>query len=214
MSEKTNRTVIKATINYPVLSQPKSINGSAAKYSGCFIIAKDDVESLNKYQEALKAAYRDGERKLMVGKVMPKLVLTSDVIIGFPGETEAEAADTISLVREAKFDALFTFIFSPRPGTPAAEMDDPVPHEEKAKWLAQILKTQEEISAQNMKLHAGKTFKCYVVGRGKLGGNYLAARTDGNLIIEFEGDDRLIGTFQNLKVIEPLTFVLKGELVN
>ena len=56
MSEKTNRTVIKATINYPALSQPKSINGSAAKYSGCFIIAKDDVESLNKYQEALEAA--------------------------------------------------------------------------------------------------------------------------------------------------------------
>ena len=73
MNEKTNRTVIKAKINYPALSQPKSINGSAAKYSGCFIIAKDDVESLNKYQEALEAAYRDGERKLMVGKVMPKL---------------------------------------------------------------------------------------------------------------------------------------------
>ena len=73
MSEKTNRVVIKAKINYPALSQPKSINGSAAKYSGCFIIAKDDVESLNKYQEALEAAYRDGERKLMVGKVMPKL---------------------------------------------------------------------------------------------------------------------------------------------
>ena len=57
MSEKTNRTVIKAKINYPALSQPKSINGSAAKYSGCFIIAKDDIESLNKYQEALEAAY-------------------------------------------------------------------------------------------------------------------------------------------------------------
>ena len=142
------------------------------------------------------------------------LSITSDIIVGFPGETYEEFLDTLSLIKEVKATGLFTFIYSPRVGTPAAEMDDPVPHEEKAKWLAQILKTQEEISAQNMKLHAGKTFKCYVVGRGKLGGNYLAARTDGNLIIEFEGDDRLIGTFQNLKVIEPLTFVLKGELVN
>ncbi len=142
------------------------------------------------------------------------LSITSDIIVGFPGETYEEFLDTLSLIKEVKATGLFTFIYSPRVGTPAAKMDDPVPHEEKAKWLAQILKTQEEISAQNMKLHAGKTFKCYVVGRGKLGGNYLAARTDGNLIIEFEGDDRLIGTFQNLKVIEPLTFVLKGELVN
>ncbi|MBR2278588.1 MAG: tRNA (N6-isopentenyl adenosine(37)-C2)-methylthiotransferase MiaB [Eubacterium sp.] len=142
------------------------------------------------------------------------LSITSDIIVGFPGETYEEFLDTLSLIKEVKATGLFTFIYSPRVGTPAAKMDDPVPHEEKAKWLAQILKTQEEISAQNMKLHAGKTFKCYVVGRGKLGGNYLAARTDGNLIIEFEGDDRLIGTFQNLKVIEPLTFVLKGELLN
>ncbi|MBQ9516975.1 MAG: tRNA (N6-isopentenyl adenosine(37)-C2)-methylthiotransferase MiaB [Eubacterium sp.] len=143
-----------------------------------------------------------------------ELSITSDIIVGFPGETYEEFLDTLSLVKEIKATGLFTFIYSPRVGTPAAEMDDPVPHDEKAKWLAQILEAQEQISAENMKLHAGKTFKCYVVGKGKLGDNYLAARTDGNLIIEFEGDDRLIGTFQTLKVIEPLTFVMRGELVN
>ena len=72
-------------------------------------------------------------------KVMPDLVLTSDVIIGFPGETEAEAMETVDLVRQVEFDALFTFIFSPRPGTPAAKMDDPVPRAEKQKWFDTLL---------------------------------------------------------------------------
>ncbi len=140
------------------------------------------------------------------------LTVTSDVIVGFPGETYEEFLDTKSLVEEIRAVSLFTFIYSPRVGTPAAKLPDPVPHEEKAKWLGELLELQESISAEQMKLHAGKTFKCFVYGKGKLGENYLAARTDGNLIIEFEGGERLIGTFQNVKVIEPLTYVLRGEI--
>ena len=142
-----------------------------------------------------------------------ELSVTSDIIVGFPGETYEEFKDTLSLVKELRATGLFTFIYSKRVGTPAAEMEDNVPHDEKAKWLAEILEAQEKISAENMKLHAGKTFKCFVFGKGKLGDNYIAARTDGNLIIEFEGDEGLVGTFQKLKVIEPLTFVMKGEIV-
>ena len=93
-----------------------------------------------------------------------------------------------------------------------AKMDDPVSHKEKARWMAELLALQEQISAEQMQLHRGETFKCFVSGKGKLGDNYVAARTDGNLIIEFEGDDSLIGSFQNVKVIEPLTYVLRGEL--
>ena len=141
------------------------------------------------------------------------LSITSDIIVGFPGETYEEFLDTKSLVEEIGATSLFTFIYSKREGTPAAKMDDPVPHEEKAKWLAELLELQEKMSAKQMKLHAGKTFKCFVYGRGKLGEKYLAARTDGNLIIEFEGGEDLIGTFQTVKVIEPLTYVLRGEIV-
>ena len=143
-----------------------------------------------------------------------ELSITSDIIVGFPGETYEEFLDTKSLVEEIGATSLFTFIYSKREGTPAAEMDDPVPHEEKAKWLAELLELQEKMSAEQMKLHGGKTFKCFVYGKGKLGDNYLAARTDGNLIIEFEGGEELIGTFQTVKVIEPLTYVLRGELDN
>lgn len=141
-----------------------------------------------------------------------ELSITSDIIVGFPGETYEEFLDTVSLVKEIKATSLFTFIFSPRVGTPAAEMEDPISYEEKSKWMRELLAVQEEISAQQMALHKGKTFKCFVYGKGKTGDNYLAARTDGNLIIEFEGDEGLIGTFQNIKVTEPLTYVMKGEI--
>lgn len=140
------------------------------------------------------------------------LSITSDIIVGFPGETYDEFLDTVSLIKEIKATSLFTFIYSPRVGTPAAKMDDPVSYEDKSKWLRELLAVQEDISASQMALHEGKTFKCFVFSKGKTGDNYLAARTDGNLIIEFEGDDGLIGTFQNIKVTEPLTYVMKGEI--
>lgn len=143
-----------------------------------------------------------------------ELSITSDIIVGFPGETYEEFKDTLSLVEEVKFTSLFTFIYSPRRGTPAAEMPDPVSAEEKGKWFRELTDAQEKISAENMKKYAGRTFKCFVYGKGKLGDNYVAARTDGNLIIEFEGGSELIGSFRNIRVTEPLTYVLKGELLN
>ncbi|MDE6722627.1 MAG: tRNA (N6-isopentenyl adenosine(37)-C2)-methylthiotransferase MiaB [Eubacterium sp.] len=144
-------------------------------------------------------------------KMGDALSITSDIIVGFPGETYEEFKDTLSLVEEVKFTSLFTFIYSPRKGTPAAEMPDPVTAEEKGKWFKELTDLQEKISAENMKKYKDKVFKCFVYGKGKLGDNYIAARTDGNLIIEFEGDENLIGTFQKIKVTEPLTYVLKGE---
>lgn len=156
-----------------------------------------------KYLELIKYA-----RELMGDE----LSITSDVIVGFPGETYEEFKDTLSLVKEIEATSLFTFIYSPRKGTPAAEMPDPVSHAEKSKWFKELTDLQETISAKRMKMCEDKVFKCFVTGKGKLADNYLAARTDGNLIIEFEGDENLIGTFQNIKVTQPLTFVLKGEL--
>lgn len=145
-------------------------------------------------------------------KMGDELSLTSDIIVGFPGETYEEFKDTLSLVEEVKFTSLFTFIFSPRKGTPAAEMPDPISADEKGKWFKELTDLQEKISADNMKKYQDKVFKCFVYGKGKLGDNFVAARTDGNLIIEFEGDENLIGTFQNIKVTKPLTYVLEGEI--
>ncbi|MCD7872677.1 MAG: tRNA (N6-isopentenyl adenosine(37)-C2)-methylthiotransferase MiaB [Clostridiales bacterium] len=143
-----------------------------------------------------------------------ELSITSDIIVGFPGETYEEFKDTLSLVEYVKFTSLFTFIYSPRKGTPAAEMKDPVTSAEKGKWFKELTDLQEKISADNMKKYKGKIFKSFVYGKGKLGDNYVAARTDGNLIIEFEGTEELIGSFRNIRVTQPLTYVLKGELLN
>lgn len=141
-----------------------------------------------------------------------ELSITSDIIVGFPGETYEEFQDTLSLVKEIGATSLFTFIYSPRVGTPAAKKADPIDHAEKARWMQELLELQEEISASRMQLYTGRTFKCFVYGKGKSGDNYVAARTDGNLIIEFEGDEDLIGSFQNVKVVQALTYVLLGEI--
>ena len=110
-------------------------------------------------------------------KVMPELVLTSDVIIGFPGETEAEAMETVALVEQVRFDALFTFIFSPRPGTPAAKLDDPVPRAEKQVWFDRLCDAQNKISEEIHAQYVGRTLRCLIDGQSDDSRWPLTART-------------------------------------
>ena len=142
---------------------------------------------------------------------IPNLSLTSDVIVGFPGETHEEFQDTLSLIKEVEFTSLFTFIYSPRNNTPAARMDDPVPRSEKNEWFKELLDTQAEIAAKRTASMNGKTYKVLVEGEGKTEGT-LSGRTDENVVIEFEGGRELIGQFANVKVTQNLTWVLKGKL--
>jgi len=145
--------------------------------------------------------------------VMPDLVLTSDVIVGFPGETEAEAMDTVSLVEEVGFDALFTFIYSPRPGTKAAAMPDPATRAEKQKWFDKLLEVQNAMSA---KLHAGyigKTVRVLVDGESDDPAFPLSSRTEGNRLVRLKGDKSLIGQFIDVTVTDSNTWALYGEPV-
>ena len=144
---------------------------------------------------------------------MPGLVLTSDVIIGFPGETEAEAMDTVSLVEEVGFDALFTFIYSPRPGTRAAELPDPAPREEKQKWFDRLLEVQNGHSAQVHAGYAGKTVRVLVDGESGDGDFPLSSRTEGNRLVRLKGDKALIGRFLDVKITGSNTWALYGEVV-
>ena len=125
--------------------------------------------------------------------VMPDLVLTSDVIVGFPGETEEEFEETISLIEQVHYDSLFTFIFSPRTGTPAASMEDPTPKEEKNRRFDRLCDVQNSISEQIHQGYVGKTFRCLIDGVDK---EYLTARTEGGRLVRLTGDKSLIGTFQ------------------
>ncbi len=141
--------------------------------------------------------------------VMPELVLTSDVIVGFPGETEEEFEDTISLIEKVHYDALFTFIYSPRKGTPAAEMPDPTPKAEKNRRFDRLLDTQNRISEQIHRDYIGKTFRVLVDGKD---GGKLTARTEGGRLVRFDGSDDLIGQFAYVEITGNTTWSLIGQL--
>ena len=141
------------------------------------------------------------------------LSLTSDIIVGFPGETYEEFCDTLSLVKEVGYTSLFTFIFSSRKGTKAAEMPDPISYEEKNKWFKELCDLQESIAANHSADMQGKTYRVLCEGESKTLEGYLAGRTDGNVIIEFPCTNKdLIGKFCYVKVTEPLNWLVRGEL--
>ena len=143
---------------------------------------------------------------------MPGLVLTSDIIIGFPGETEEEAMDTVSLVEEVGYDALFTFIYSPRPGTKAAAMPDPASRGEKQKWFDKLCQVQNDRSAALHAAYIGKTVRVLVDGKSDDENYPLASRTEGNRLVRLKGDDSLMGQFVNVKITGSNTWALYGEV--
>ena len=141
--------------------------------------------------------------------VMPELVLTSDVIVGFPGETEEEFEETLSLIEQVRYDALFTFIFSPRHGTPAASMEDPTPKEDKNRRFDRLCALQNQISEELHRAYIGKTMRCLVDGQD---GDRLTARTEGGRLVRFHGDCTLIGSYQMITITGSTTWSLTGEL--
>lgn len=144
---------------------------------------------------------------------IPNVSLTSDVIVGFPGETYEDFRQTLSLIREVGFTSLFTFIYSKRPGTPAAGMDDPVSDEEKGRRFRELLDIQEEIAAGRCASMVGTIEKVLVEERSKTEG-VLCGRTSGNIIVEFPGGDDLIGTFRDVCITEARNWILRGEPVS
>ena len=166
----------------------------------------------------LKAMNRGYTREQYLEKVryaksvMPDLVLTSDIIIGFPGETEEEAMDTVSLIQEVRYDALFTFIYSPRPGTPAARMPDPATRAEKQVWFDKLCNAQNEISAQLHKEYVGKTVRVLVDGESGDARWPLSSRTHGGRLVHLTGDTALIGQYIDVEITDSNTWALFGEV--
>lgn len=142
--------------------------------------------------------------------IMPDLSITSDIIVGFPGETHEEFLDTISLVKEVGYSALYTFIYSPRVGTKAASLPDPMTRTEKQQWFEELQFAQEQCAAARTEQFRGQVFRVLAEKRNKHG--KLEGRTSGNTMIEFDAPDSCLGTFCDVRVTEPLSFVLKGEL--
>lgn len=164
----------------------------------------------------LKTMNRRYDRKTYLSLIkaarerIPDISLTSDVIVGFPGETYEEFLDTVSLVKEVGYNSLFTFIYSPRPGTPAAEMEDPVSREQKGKWFSELLVVQDKIGKEKVKQLLGKTYTVLCEEKSENEG-YIMGRTSGTDVIEFKGDAALLGQFVNVTVTS-VENALLGEL--
>lgn len=141
-------------------------------------------------------------------QLMPNLCMTSDIIVGFPGETYEEFLETVDLVKQVNYSALFTFIYSPRVGTPAAKMDNPVSDEQKSKWLQELSSVQEEIAAKLTEPYLGTTLR--VLCEGEKANGIYTGRSEGNILVEFPGKPEYINQFVNVTVTQALSFVLRG----
>ncbi len=148
-----------------------------------------------------------------IKKAIPNVSLTTDIIVGFPGETEEQFQETLSLVREVEYDSSYTFIYSPRHGTPAAGMEDNVTEEEKKDRLYRLNAVQNEISRQKNEALQDQVVEVLVEGESKNNPEILAGRTRTNKLVNFKGSKESIGKLVQVKITEPQTWTLKGEQI-
>ena len=140
------------------------------------------------------------------------LQLTTDIIVGFPGETYEDFTETLNLMKEVRFDSAFTFIYSKRTGTKAAEMDDPVSEEEKGRWFRELLEVQGKSGEEAYKSYVGQTLRVLCEGRGRTDEKMLTGKSRQNIIVDFNGNDSLIGQFVDVKITKALNWALLGEI--
>ncbi|WP_141433490.1 tRNA (N6-isopentenyl adenosine(37)-C2)-methylthiotransferase MiaB [Bacillus sp. 03113] len=149
-----------------------------------------------------------------IKKAIPDVSLTTDIIVGYPNETEEQFEETLSLYREVGYQSAYTFIYSPREGTPAAKMKDNVPLKVKKERLQRLNALVNELSAEAMKEYKGKTVKVLVEGESKNNPDVLAGYTEKSKLVNFIGPKTAIGKIVDVKITETKTWSLNGEMVN
>lgn len=144
---------------------------------------------------------------------MPELSLTTDIIVGFPGETEEDFKETLDVVEKARYESAFTFIYSKRTGTPAAAMENQVSKEEIKDRFDRLLKVVQKISAEEAKKNTGKVLTVLVEEKNEQDDTLMTGRLSNNLLVHFKGSEELIGTIVPVKLVECKGFYYMGELV-
>ncbi len=167
----------------------------------------------------LKAMNRKYTREEYIGLVesvreaMPDIALTTDIIVGFPGESSQEFEDTLDIIKRLKFDSAYTFIYSPRKGTPAVNIEDKISIEEKKERLAKLIEIQSKISRMKNDAYIGKVKEVLVEGRSKTNDKVLTGRTRENKIVNFIADEKVIGQLIRVKITKARSWSLEGEVL-
>ncbi len=165
---------------------------------------------------AMKRGYTAMEYKSTIRKlraIRPDLAMSSDFIVGFPGETEDDFQKMMKLIHDVRFDNSFSFIFSPRPGTPAANLHDDTPHEVKLRRLQELQAVINENIKEISEERVGTVQRLLVEGLSKRDGSELMGRTECNRVVNFPGNERLIGQMVDVRVTEAKTYTLRGEVL-
>ena len=158
-----------------------------------------------------KADYLEKIEK--VKKAIPDISLSTDVIVGFPTETNEDFEETLDVLRRVEFDNIFSFIYSRRKGTPAAKLDSTLTDEEIHKNFDRLLEVQNEISKRKNDAYVGRIERVLVDGVSKNDPNMLSGRCDSSKIVNFKGDTSLIGRYVNVKITQAHTWSLNGEII-
>lgn len=145
---------------------------------------------------------------------IPNLTLSTDIIVGFPGETDEEFEDTLDVVGKARFEQVFMFIYSRRKGTPGDKMENQVPEEIKHKRFNKLKELVESMIEENNKKYVETTQKVLVEGTSKNNSNMLTGRTDSNKVVIFEGSKDLIGKYIDIEIVSEHMWYLKGEIID
>lgn len=156
-----------------------------------------------------KEQYLELARKMK--EKIPNIVFSTDIIVGFPGETEEDFEDTLDVVRKIKFEQVYMFIYSRRVGTPGDKMENQIPEETKHKRFDRLKELVESQIEENNKKYIGTIQKVLVEGQSKNNPNILTGRTDTNKVVNFEGDSSLTHKIVELKIVSEHMWYLKGE---
>lgn len=144
----------------------------------------------------------------------PEFSFTTDLIVGFPGETYEEFCETKELIKQVKYDNIYSFVYSRRSGTKAAELEDNISDKQKGLWLRELLLEQRETSSAWMSRFVGRTVRVLVEGEGRTNSEYLTGKNDENIIVEFKADKKYIGQFVDVKITKAMNWALSGEITH
>ena len=216
MNKVTGLERIRFMTSHPKDFSDELINAMAECDKVCPQLHLPFQSGSDKVLRDMNRRYTRGEylEKLARAKArIPNLATSTDIIVGFPTERQEDFEDTLSLLREAEFDSIFSFIYSKREGTPAAKMDFVLSNEQIHKNFDRMLEVQNEISRRKNEAYVGRICRVLVDGVSKTDAHMLTARTDTNKIVNFPGGQELAGKYINVKITKAQTWSLYGEQV-